>query len=299
MQASALETKLPRALVRKNAELMERFGGPVNQKPEPDPALGATAPNTPAESPTPPTADPRESDPAYWKQRFTVTSGILRSEREDRKTQVAAMNLRLTELTTELKSLRDNAPQAENDLGEFFTPEQIEEMGEDTARATYHAIKKQVRTQVADALQPTRAAAEANENALKQDRVDGFKDKLVELVPDYADVDMSDEWKEWLAEEDAGSGIKRQLILDKHVATLNAARVAKMFQEFKKTQDRPTPPITPNGTGATSPGPLPKGVHLTPPTGAEIKDFYKRHALSKVSPQEVAQFEERMALLRK
>lgn len=297
MQASALETKLPRALQRKSAELMERFGGPASQKPESDPALAAPAANTTAETPAPPSADPRENDPAYWRQRFTVTSGILRSEREDRKAQTATLNLRISELEQELQSVRTSAPANDDDLGEFFTPEQVEEMGEEAARATYRAIKKQVQTQVAAALKPLTARAEAAKADEQTDRAAAFKDKLSELVPDYVEIDASEEWGEWLAEEN-DDGIKRQKVLDQHCAALNATRVAKMFQDFKKTQERPVPPVQPHGKATTPPGTPPKDPGLTAPTPVEIKEFYKRSALRKVSPQEVATFEKRMALLK-
>lgn len=296
MQASALETKLPRALVRKNAELMERYGGPVNQN-ESDPAATTTVvPDNAADPAATPPADPRESDPAYWKQRFTVTSGILRTEREDRKAERATLNQRITELETELQGARSAAPLSDEDLGEFFTPEQIEEMGEETARATYRAIKTQVKAQVTAMLKPVTAQREAAEADQLKDRRDAFFDKLIELVPDYAEIDKQDEWKEWLAEETA-DGIKRQEVLDKHVTAFNATRVAKMFTDFLKSQERPTPPITPNGTAATPSTVIPKGgAALTFPTRAEINEHYKRAKLGKLSPQEVARFEERMAV---
>lgn len=294
MQASAPEMKLPRALVRRNAELMEKYGGPVNQKPEGEPEAITTV-----EPPAPPAADPRESDPAYWKQRFTVTSGILRTERDDRKVEKATLNQRITELEAELQAARTSAPDHEGDLGEFFTPEQIEEMGEPAARATYNAIKKQVKDQVGAALKPITTRAEAAKADEATDRKNAFLDKLIELVPTYEEIDSSDEWKGWLAEDDEGTGIRRQAILDKHVVAFNATRVAKMFKEYLQTQERPTPPITPNGTAATPSTTLPKATTVTAPTSVEIKDFYKRAALGKVKPKEQAEFEARMALLKR
>jgi hypothetical protein len=298
MQASAIETKLPRALVRRNAELLERFGGPVNQKPETEPEATTNVVTT-VEPPAQPAADPRENDPAYWKQRFTVTSGILRSERDDRKVEKATLNQRITELEAELQAARTGAPDLEGDLGEFFTPEQIEEMGETAARATYNAIKKQVKDQVSAALKPMTTQAEAAKADEAADRKNAFLDKLIELVPSYEEIDSSDEWKEWLAEDDEGTGIKRQAILDKHVVAFNATRVAKMFKEYLQTQDRPTPPVAPHGTAATPSTTLPKATTLIAPSRDEIKDFYKRAALGKVKPKEAAEFEARMALLKK
>jgi hypothetical protein len=86
MQANAtLETRLPRAVQRMSAHLKDKYAGKLHEQSEtenpqaegsqlPEAATAETQPLTQA---TPP-ADPRENDPAYWKQRFHVTNGILR-----------------------------------------------------------------------------------------------------------------------------------------------------------------------------------------------------------------------------
>jgi len=300
MQPSAVETKLPRAIVRQRAALEDRYGQPKVTKLEPDPVVVATAtPDTPAEPSATPPADPRENDPAYWKQRFTVTSGILRTEREDRKVEKASLTQRINELESELQAARDKAPAADLDLGMFFTPEQVDEMGEETARAMVVTIQKQVRTQVDAALKPQRDSAAQAEADRAKDRDTAFTDRLAELVPDYVEIDASDEWKAWLATETA-DGVERQAVLDRHVTARNADRVAKMFQDFKASQTRPTPPITPNGTAATPTTTAPAGLPAasSAPSPKEITEFYKRAALGKVKPEERARFEERMELLK-
>lgn len=310
MQADAAnETKLPRALIKRNAELKLKYGGPVSQQPEPenpeaveaDPAEAVVTTVEPTPTPAPAAAaDPRETDLEYWKHRFSVTNGILRKEREDRKDQVAELTQRINELMVELQAARDSAPSGPIDLGEYFTPEQIEEIGEPAALAMATTIKQQIRNEVNKAIktqvEPLRTAKETEVADRQRDRTQAFTDRLAELVPNYAEVDESDEWKAWLMEETA-DGIERQEVLNKHIAVLNADRVAGMFKTYLASKTRPTPPITPNGTGATPAAAVAKTSQLTRPSPAEIKDFFKRAKLNKVTPQERARFDERMALL--
>lgn len=311
MQADAAnETKLPRALIKRNAELQARYGAPVSQQPEsenpeavdakPAEAVVTAVEPTPTPEPAPP-VDQRETDPEYWKHRFSVTNGILRKEREDRKAQVVELTQRINELTTELQAARDSVSTSSPiDLGEYFTPEQIEEMGEPAALAMATTIKKHVRSEITKAVktqvEPLRAAKENEAADQQRDRMNAFTDRLAELVPNYVEIDSTDEWKAWLMEEN-DDGIERQEVLNKHIKVLNADRVAGMFKAYLAPKTRPSPPITPSGTGAIPSAAIAKQSPTSRPTPAEVKDFFKRASLNKVTAQERARFEERMALL--
>lgn len=309
MQASEAlnETRLPRAIVRQSADLKAKYGGAVNRPPEPEPSPAAdpTPSQDVAAAPTvepPPAteADPRENDPQYWKHRFKVTEGVLRAERNDRKAQAAVMNQRITELMDEVRQLQATTPTPPTDLGKFFTPEQVEEMGEDVARAHMSAIERHVKDEVGKVieaeLKPLRHAQARTAEDEANDRKAVFLDKLGELVPDYAEIDVPGPFHDWLATEN-DDGVKRQEILDRHVGALNAQAVAKIFASFKRTQERPTPPIAPNGSGATPTAVLPKQHATSPPSRDEIKAFYKAKTFGKVTPEQIARFEERMKLL--
>ena len=315
MQASEakLETRLPRAVLRKSAELKEKFGGPVNgTEPKPAPAVTETPPAdppnavvtaNPAEPPAPtPEGDPRENDLNYWKQRFNVTAGVLRVERDDRKVQMAALNQRVTELTEEINTLRAaKAADAPIDLGQFYTPEQIEEMGEEVAAAQIKAVLKTVRAELKSAfdaeVKPLREARETRAADEAQDRRTRFLDKLAELVPDYPEIDVPGPFHEWLASPN-DDGIVRQEILDRHVGAFNAEGVARMFQAYKALSKRPVPQVSPNGSGAAPSGALPRSdASLTPPSPAEIKEYYKLAAMNKVTKEQKARFEARLKLI--
>ena len=83
-QAST-ETRIPRQVQARVAASVARY-----TPAEPD--QSSAAPADPAATPAAPAApsaevhlDPRHSDPAYWKARFDVTSGMLAKERADHR----------------------------------------------------------------------------------------------------------------------------------------------------------------------------------------------------------------------
>lgn len=309
MQASQAknETRLPRAVLRQSAALQARF---VEETLEPktDPTAEVVPPVdvpspqavTPVESKSTPDADPRENDPAYWKQRFNVTAGVLRAERDDRKVQVAELNRWLTELREQVEVLQATKPTEPVDLGKYFTPEQVEELGEETCRAHVAMIETTIKDQISAAvtkeikpLQDQRRIQE--ENAL-QDRKTQFLDKLGELCPNYVEIDVEGSgFHDWLAERN-DDGIVRQKVLDTHVMAFNAEQVARVFKAFMKTKESPTPPVAPHGRAASGTS-APQGPVLRPPTDAEIRDFYKRAGFKTgVTDRERAEFDARMKL---
>jgi hypothetical protein len=313
-QAST-ETRVPRQVAARVAASVARYTPTETDPPNPA-APNAPAPGPAAAAATPtdpqaPAVDPRHSDPNYWKQRFDVTSGILARERGERNTQIADLNRRITELQDQARNLQAAAPAAEIDLTKYFTPAQIETYGEEQCRVMAQTADKAATTKAQElidaAVRPlreerTQAAANDAERA-KQ----AFVDKLTELVPDWQTIDKDPRWLEgWLPEEDE-NGVQRQQLLDIHIANRNAAAAAKMFKRFAKSIEVPAPPVAPSGTGANPGGdaepPTPGAVaSATPPTKAEVKDFYKRSATIRrgqpgyVTDQERATFEARLKL---
>jgi len=313
MQASPAtnEVRLPRAVLERSRLLDERIKArsetgtdPAPDAPPAPPSAEAatTAETDPPQPPAPPT-DPRETDPAYWKQRFKVTEGVLRREREERIVSERSLTQRISELQAQNRELQASAPPSEIDLGQYLTKEQLETLGEEEAkavasvahRAAQMAVQKVVDAQIKPLHDQATADGEAEVRAARQ----RFVDKLIELVPDFEEVDAADGWKAWLAEDDPATGVQRQQLLNVHVEKQNAAMVARMFDAYKATlTPRPAPPVAPNGNGAIPSGELPPAdpSALMRPTAAETRDFYKRAALGKVTDQERKQFEARLRL---
>jgi hypothetical protein len=299
------ETRVPRQVTERLNASVKRYTDPEPATPNPaadaapaDPPAAPAA--TPAHPQADPPADPRHADPNYWRQRFDVTSGILAREREQRLEQVAALNVRLTELHTEVQTLKQAAPEPEIDLTTLFTKEQIEAYGEEQCRVmaqtANRAAKAEAQKLIDAAVQPLKQLRESEATTNAETRKQAFQDKLTELFPEWPDTDKDARWHEWLAQEDE-HGATRQSILTAHVQAFNAVGAAKMFRSFAKTIAVPPPPVVPSGSGAGAGEGAPAAQSgLTAPTGAEVKDYYKRSALGKVKDSERVEFEARMKL---
>lgn len=310
--SNANETQLPRAVLRRSAAINARLAA---QRGESDP-LPANADGTPADplipndgtpaDPNPgPPADPRESDPAYWKSRFEVTSGLLRVEREARQTDRAQFNQRFADLQEEIVSLQVSAPVNADtiDLGVFFTPEEVERLGEDQCRAmamtATKAAKASMQEMVDKTIKPAREARAADAKEEAESRKLKFREELALLVPDFEIIDKDEDWLDnWLTQEDPAAHVVRGELLTHHVSRFNAKAVAAMFNAYKDSKKLPVPPVAPNGRGATPPGgQASAGADvLLPLKPGEAKDFFKRSSLGKVTEKEREIFEKRRKL---
>jgi hypothetical protein len=272
---------------------------PTDPKPEPKPEPKADPVEPPAPPAPPESRTDRDADPAYWKQRYKVTQGFLNLAKQEHATEVEALNARIAELS---KQVNDKATPAEIDLGQYFTPEQIEQHGEDQCKAMAATAVKAARSQaqaLIDAeIAPLKTARADDAKRASRDRIDAFKARLAELVPDYPEIDQDKAWMDpetgFLADIDPASGLVRQDILDRHIAAFNAAGVAKMFQAFKASRALPAPPVAPSGGArpGNAPAAAPPGAGY--PSKDEIRTHYRRRALRQVSDVEHAAFEARL-----
>ena len=312
------ETRLPRAILQRSKAIQDRLDAQRESKTAPaDPSATPAPPDAakaaPPVDPQPPAAvqpDARESDPLYWKQRFNVTSGFLRTEREARQAEVTGLHQRITELEGKLVESEAKATaspsSSKTDPGEYFTPEQIEQIGEEEATAIAAAAKKAAHSAAQAAVDKvTQAVAPFEQREARRIREEfeakkqEFEGRLAEAVPNFKEIDESEGWFEWLAESDPDEGEQRQVTLTRYSQRLNAAGVAKMFKAYLKTVTPPPPPIAPHGQGANTgeqPAPQLNSKALRKPTDAEVRDFYKRAAIGRVSAQERVEFEARRKL---
>lgn len=310
------ETRLPRAVRERITRLNTRLEPkpaepsetpPVAEAPPADPP--ASVVTEPVTSPAPAApADPRESDPAYWRQRFNVTHGMLRQQRAEFEQRDAQREQELAELREKVRSLETAKAPDQPDLATMFTPEQIAQFGEEQcqamATAAVTAARAQAQQLIDAQVKPLQDQRVADAKRAKANAMQDFTEKLAELVPDYQEVDKDPAWLAWLDEDDDATGIRRQDILDRHIAAQNAQRVAGMFTAFQATRaPRPTPPVAPPrnapGGGVNEPTPPAKGY----PTPQEIRDFGKRASTIRnprdpryVTDKERAEFEARLRL---
>jgi hypothetical protein len=266
--------------------------------------------------------DPRHSDPAYWKHRFEIMQGKLMQERDLHKAEIDGLEARIADLETEvaqkeqdISTLKASPPPSSSkiDIGQFLTPEEVERIGEDEATTLISVANKAVQTAVDAALAkmapapaPTPAAPapkvadRATREAEREARSarQKFIDDLSELVPDFQAIDESVGWKTWLAEKKGPRGRVRNDVLQAHMRIGDAESVAEMFEQYRAESAPKPAPITAHAEGGQNDDtpPVRGGGALTPLTDKEVRDFYKRSAVSKVSDSERKTFEARLAL---
>lgn len=326
--ATSLEStvRLPQAIVRQSQRVAEleaaRAEGPpsdpTNQEAPAPPIAEPVASPVPADfdpGPATPTAaedewikrhqsHPRFDDIEYWRQRAKVLAGLFEKERKDRSADQDRQEEQLREIREQLRTNQQQQPASPSkiDVSSYFTPEQIEQYGEDQCRTlaevASRAAREQVQAAVQAELQPIR---ESQTNAAERDKrakQQAFISALAAHVPDYESVDATDGWKLWLTEEDPASGIQRQELLNRHVNAGNAPMVARLFDAYKATLASPAaPPIAPaNRAGPPAAPPVQQVAARGYPSKDEIRDFYKRAAIGKVKEQERADFEARLQL---
>ena len=323
MQASqpSNETRLPRAVLKKGAAVAARFA--ARDEPETPPAATPAPPAAPPSAvvvdtpdPNAPTpgaaaADPRENDPLYWKQRFQATAGRLRVREDEHKEAIKALRLENDQLRGQISTLQTSSqPQAGStiDLNQFFTAKQIEDLGEDDARAIAQAAltaamqtaKQAIETEVA----PLRKQREDDAKEAAKERRRKFDEAIEARVPNWREIDVSQDWLDWLDERDPVTKAIRGEVLDALCRSLDAEPVAAMFEDYLRSKTRAQPPVAPAGNGAAPSGDIPPAVPEAAGTGypskAEIKDFYTRSAIKKpgqvgfVTEAERAKFEARL-----
>lgn len=316
------ETKLPRAVLRRSAAIQARIDA-RNTPPEPEASeTGNAAPApAPAAEPAPatepqaaaPAADPRDSDPSYWKQRFQVTSGLLTKERGDRTSERDSLYQRIAKLEDEARTLQATAKPADDtiDLTQFYTSAQIEQYGEEQCRVmaatALRAARATAQEAIDAAVRPVREQQQRQQTDTAEAARQGFEDALTEQLPNWREIDTDARWRAWLAEEDENE-VVRQTILNVYIEKANAIGAAKLMRKWvatlapapKPAPVPPPPPVTPSGSGANpeggnAPPPSPAALQGAP-TDVEVKDYFKRSALGKVKPDERVAFEARLAL---
>lgn len=326
------DTVLPRAIRRQMARVNEKLeanasaaaSAPPPQATEAaaavtdgDSGTGApaqtSAPAAPA--PAPAAADPRENDPGYWKARFKVTEGMLRRAQEDLRQAQADADQTIQELRNQLAELQARTPASPSqvDISTIFSPEQIEQFGEEQCRVMAQAAIKAARTQadelIKQELAPIKKEREEQRRQAQQSTEQAFWTRLKELTPDWSEINGMDDWLVWLTEKDDTTKLLRQDILDAHRRGLDADGASALFEEFRRQKlGKPTkePPVAPPRSGGENSGAGDRSAATGGrgyPTPDEIRDYHKRAATIRnprdprfVTDKERKEFEARLQL---
>lgn len=211
---------------------------PENEQPTDEVTPGDSTP--PAEAPSPTEPKDRENDPAYWRQRFSTTEGLLKKEREARE----AAERRAAELAATPKPASTDAPSAEPDPGtptDDDDPEWREVL--ESVPTIGAAIDKRVTKLVDKALAPLRPKVEKVESIarkVEEDEAAKHFRAIADVHSDWRELASSNEFNEWIG----ALGWKRPAA----EAVMNngtAREVIELLTEFKAATGR-KPPLNPN-----------------------------------------------------
>lgn len=237
------------------------------------------------------TADPRENDPSYWKQRFNSTMGILRREREDRVAEEKRLNQEIAALRAEVAKLKAQESRSTIDLSEYFTAEQIEEIGEARAIELVEMARKvaesEVKRRVEQELEPIKQS-QTHEQTVRQRRaVQAFHDALTGAVPNWQEINAMEDWLAFLGEEDEKTGLVRQEIIDMAQSRWDPRPVIALLKEFLAASGLSStanqkPSVQPTASAATRfEPPTEEQEPERVPTMAEIKRMYTDLAMNR------------------
>lgn len=228
----------------------------------------------------------RENDPGYWKARYLVADGIAKKTREVNE-QNRKLVGEVSDLRSQLEAAKTQVPPPEAkpsaaesvldvsniDLKEYYTPEMIEEYGEEFLRrhlrASMEASDKVIEKRVEARLKPIESSAKDRKrkedeeaHARAEEQKQAFYDQVTALLPEWQEIDKDVRWHNWLRGRNE-DGVERQVLLNYHSGARDAQRVVAMFRDFlEKSGMAPKPP---------APSPTPPAV---PPAGEP------EHALS-------------------
>jgi len=240
----------------------------------PQPAARQPAPaQVPANMP-PPGAQPAAND---GDQRYRVLQGKYNSEtRELRGTvqQLVEQNRQLMSLVATQRAAPAAPPAApktvrERALAVGFTEKEIEEFGEELVAMMLRTAENVAGPQLAQLRQENARLASTVQNTVQsvsKNAVDRFWDDLSALVPEWAEINASQEWLDWLQVREVFSGRTRNDGLQNAFAEHDAHRVAGILKAFKAEDARapaagaqthldPATLVAPGQSGGGTPAP--------------------------------------------
>lgn len=215
----------------------ELFGTPGEEPVERDPDLNSPEPvvEPPVVTKTPDA--PTEAEVKRfnnYKASTDITIRDLRSDLAASKNKYANLQKGYNELSQRLAALETSNPK------KFFSEEEIDILGEPAANALDRGVRdileakmKPLEDEVARARQDAaeRELRDAQE-AVKRDYAT-FLEKLGKVVPDFADVNVSDGFLRYMKEADEYSGVPREYLFKRAEESLDVGRIASFFNDYK------------------------------------------------------------------
>jgi len=280
LQTERLPNAVERAEQRANELHAQTYGKPGEAPPqpaEPPPPIQVAAPEAPAE-PAKPDTPPEDS----WEARYKVLTGKynaevprLAADNRTLKDTVGSLTEQVGKLTKQIEDVQSKVP-AET----FIKPEEIQEFGEplvDMARRAAKEVMSQAQGPTQREMSEFRNELTDLKKTATEVQWQNFIDLLTNIVPDWAQINVNNDFLSWLDGVDEFSGAPRQVLLDRAKDARDAQRVARFFTGWKQanqnkatsSQNALEPHVVPDSSSRT----------VTPPgkqsiTRGQIAAFY-------------------------
>ncbi len=266
----------------------QREGKPVS---EPNPAPAQSQPVQPQV--------PQQTED--FKHKYDVLQGKYNSEIPKLHTQLKEAETQNASMQERIKVLEASVEQAKQQENAQKRNATLEELKEDYPElADYLAGQDQIIHNLQAQVQTVEGNVTQTHEREVQERKQRYWALINEQVPDWEDINASDEWKTWLNGTDEMSGQNRGALLDHAQDQLNGEWVVKIFNTFKQVmpqlaQALPSAQlqnqVTPTPGGGSGNGVPQKRTY----TRAEVHQFFQdkiRGRLKHLDPQEVAAMEQ-------
>lgn len=226
-------------------------------------AQGSEAPagqQSPPEDPKPAPAAPAEGQPVVqpepqpapqddWKRRYQILQGKYDAEVPQLHQTVKQLTESLRHTQELIARQQSQTPPEPKKRESLVTPKDEETFGADLVDLARRVTREESRVvlerlesleQLVRDMRPSvdKVGQVAKEVAMSRQEM--FNADLLRLVPDWQTVNVDEKWLAWLAEYDPMAGAIRQAALDAAAGSLDAKRVAAIFNAFK-AQNPPAP----------------------------------------------------------
>lgn len=248
-----------------------------------------------------PEPEPEEPKTDAWENKYRALQGkydveVPRLHHQNRELagQIEALQAQINALSeTAQKSKPENQPE----VARYVTDKDEDEFGSDVIDLNRRVAREEIAARDAKIakleaiVQDMSGKLGSLTQQSQQTAGQTFESQLERLVPNWREIDATQEWLSWLSEVDPMTGMQRQAHLDQAHKALNAQRVANIFNAFtgQTKQAAPTPKselskqVTPKKSAApNAPSSQPRIW-----TQAQIAEALDPRRLKHMSPEQI------------
>jgi hypothetical protein len=206
----------------------------------PQDVIDAAGEETPEPAPAPERTD--------WKQKFHVLQGKynaevprLHAELKEAKQDTNGLKDQLNTLQATVASLQELQKKPPEPPKPLVTEEEVEQFGPDLIDLIGRVAKQELGVELDDKLKPVKASVKQvegkvaqTETSVAQSAREQLYDRLDDAVSDWSQINKSEPFLKWLAQEDDFTGQVRGNLLRAAFDRNDADRVVKFFKSFQK-----------------------------------------------------------------